>query len=159
VRRLKESRERESPRSGTCVGGTFDILHDGHRELLGKAAEASNDEILLVGITSDELAASGRSRKVRKFSERADAVSIYLKRLGCRFEIVEIHDFSGPAATEAGLDTIVVSSDTRENAERINLIRKEKGLAALRIISIDLVCGEDGVVLSSTLLAEKSVVK
>ncbi len=144
----------ESRHGRTCVGGTFDILHDGHRELLGKAAEAGQNEILLVGISSDELASSGRSRKVRSFQERADTVGSYLKSLGCRYEIVELHDFSGPAGFEARLDTIVVSSETRKNAERINIIRKENGLKSLRIICIDMLLGDDGVVLSSTMIAE-----
>jgi len=107
-----------------------------------------------VGITSDELASKGRERIVRSFTERVKTVGTFLEKLGCPFEVVELHDFSGPAAYEPGLDTIVVSSETRNNAERINFIRKEKGLAPLKIICIDMVCGDDGVVLSSTLIAE-----
>ena len=146
----------KSHRGRSCVGGTFDILHDGHRELLRKAAEASNGEILLVGITSDELASSERERNVRPFSERTDTVGSYLKSLGCRFEIAKLHDFSGPAGCDPGLETIVVSSDTRKNAVRINGMRTENGLAPLEIICIDLVRGNDGVVLSSTLIAGNS---
>ena len=150
---MKDSSEIEPRRGRTCVGGSFDILHLGHMELLGRAAEASNDQILLVGITSDEFASSGRVRKVRPFNERVKSVCLYLESLGCRFEIVELNDPYGPAASDAGLDTIVVSSDTRNNAVRINCSRKENGLAPLKIIVIDMVCGDDGVVLSSTLMA------
>ncbi|MCK5414405.1 MAG: adenylyltransferase/cytidyltransferase family protein, partial [Thermoplasmata archaeon] len=47
-----------------AVGGTFEIIHIGHRALLAKAfAVAVGDEVL-IGLTSDHLAKSTRGRMV-----------------------------------------------------------------------------------------------
>ena len=45
-----------------ALGGTFDIIHDGHMKLLNKAFSISNKAI--IGLTSDELAAKkGKKRR------------------------------------------------------------------------------------------------
>ena len=133
-----------------CVGGTFDIFHDGHRELLDRASEAAEGRKLLVGITSDRFASSTRNRDIRTFEERARVVSSFLKGRGCRFEIVELNDPYGPAATDPGITSIIASTDTYGNAVRINELRVERGLGPLEIITVDMVRGEDGIALSST---------
>ena len=138
-----------------CVGGTFDIFHDGHRKLLEKAREAAGDGKLLVGITSDEFARVGRARKIRSFSERAETVASFLDDLGCRSEIVRLDDFHGPAATDPNFTGIAVSRDTEKNARRVNRMRKERALPPLNIIVIDMVCDENDIPLSSTRIAKR----
>lgn len=146
-----EERDGPDPRPGDpCVGGTFDIFHDGHRELLNRASEAAEGRKLLVGITSDRFASSTRNRDIRTFEERAEVVSSFLKGRGCRFEIVELNDPYGPAATDPEITSIIVSADTYGNVGRINELRKERGLEPLEVVTVEMVCGEDGVVVSAT---------
>ena len=47
-----------------ALGGTFDIIHDGHMKLLSKAFSISNKAI--IGLTSDELAAKKGKFKINK---------------------------------------------------------------------------------------------
>ena len=42
------------------IGGTFNVLHKGHRALLDKALEIGDE--VVVGLTSDRFASSGRER-------------------------------------------------------------------------------------------------
>ena len=137
-----------------CVGGTFDMFHEGHRQLLGTAARMGHGRKLLVGITSDEFGQTLRERKIRPFRERKGAVSRFLEKLGIDFEIVELNDFHGPAAADPDITTIIVSKDTKENAERINRMRMKASLPPLEMIVIDMVLDENDIPLSSTRIAE-----
>jgi len=58
-------------------------------------------------------------------------------------EIVKIDDPFTPGI-RPGLTHIIVSSETRANAEKINDIRKDKGLSPLKIIEIGWVLADDG---------------
>lgn len=138
-----------------CVGGTFDIFHEGHRRLLRKVVEVARGNGVLIGITSDEFASEFRERKIHSFEQRSEAVSEFLEELGCDFVIVKLHNFHGPAATDPSITGIVVSPDTLENAERINRMRRKNSLAPLKVIEIEMVYGEDGEPVSSSGLAEK----
>ena len=51
-----------------CVGGTFDIIHTGHRALLQAAFEQG--EFVFVGLGSDRLASEGREREMRSYKSR-----------------------------------------------------------------------------------------
>ena len=143
-------------RARVCVGGTFDILHEGHRRLLFRAAELSGNGILLVGVTSDHFASSTRDRAIRPYRKRAAGVAEYLDRLGCGHVIVEIEDLAGPSASDEQIKIIVVSEETRGSGERINEIRRERGLAPMRIVSVDMVKDEEGGTLSASRLAGKA---
>ena len=133
-----------------CVGGTFDILHEGHERLLCRACEKAEGRMLLVGVTSDELASTTREREVRPFEERAEVVSSFLEKKRCHFMIVELNNPYGPAANDPEITSIIVSLDTYGDVERINELRDEMDLEPLKIITVDMVCGEDGVVVSAT---------
>ncbi len=127
-----------------AVGGTFDRLHSGHKTLLSRAFEVA--EFVLVGITSDEML----SKEAESYNERKRALEKFLRKFGKRCEIVKLHDAYGPAATDAELDAIVVSEETKHRAIEINEMRKKKNLKPLEIIVIPLVLAEDGAAISST---------
>ena len=55
------------------MGGTFDILHKGHRALLTKASEIGN--IVLIGLTTDERASQGRKdTEINTYGERKESL-------------------------------------------------------------------------------------
>ena len=131
-----------------CVGGTFDMFHRAHRALLDAAC--ASGECVLVGITSDKMAAGDREgARLQTYSERAKAVAGYLNAQGKRHRIMELNDRHGPAISGA-CDAIAVSSDTRATAEQMNRIRRRKGLKPLAVIEIGTVLAEDGLPVSST---------
>src|SRR5437764_9754180 len=68
--RRRPQHERGGRRAMTRVamGGTFDVLHRGHRALLD-AAFAAGDQGVSVGVTTDAFANAHRQRTVRPYAE------------------------------------------------------------------------------------------
>ena len=131
-----------------CLGGTFDRLHRAHRALLGRAAEEADR--IFVGITSDRMAkATKNCQRVQPYSARVKAVSAFLKTRGRPFELFQLNDRFGPAAS-GPYDAILVSHDTHSTAEEINKLRRNHHLPPLRIIEQDMILSEDGQPLSSS---------
>jgi pantetheine-phosphate adenylyltransferase len=132
-----------------CVGGTFNVIHDGHIALLKKAFSLGGE--LFVGLTSDMMATGKRAVPVQDYETREKNLTLALSRLsgGKRFSIFMIGDELGPAATE-DFDMIVVSKDTEPGALRINKAREARGLRPLRIVRIPMVLARDGEPISST---------
>lgn len=56
-----------------ALGGTFDIIHRGHLELLRKAFSISSK--VIIGLTSDELAIRKGKNPVNKYSRRETLLS------------------------------------------------------------------------------------
>jgi pantetheine-phosphate adenylyltransferase len=134
------------------LGGTFDPVHDGHRALFERAFELGD---VTVGLTSDDLAPETRheERHVRSFEERKRDLEAELAALADEhdreFEVRELTEPTG-IATEPGFDVLVVSAETTDGAERVNEVRREKGLEPLDVAVVDRVPAEDGEPISST---------
>lgn len=134
------------------VGGTFSLLHRGHRHLLSFAALHS--ERLVVGVTSDEYVKARKTHPVEPFELRALAVLLFVKTVdpGVSVEVVPIDDAYGPAIADAEVDCIFVSEETLLGALAVNLVRRLRGFSALTIYVVDTVPHASGERLSSTLL-------
>jgi pantetheine-phosphate adenylyltransferase len=126
------------------IGGTFDGLHMGHREFIRRAFGIGGK--VLVCITSDSMT-EGKpdSRKIDTFAKRKQHVAEFLKseNLIRRAEIVRLEDPFTPGL-RPDLTHIVVSPATRANAEKLNSMRKDKGLPELEIVEIPWVMAGDG---------------
>jgi pantetheine-phosphate adenylyltransferase len=131
-----------------CLGGTFSHLHRGHEALLAMAFDVGDE--VFVGLASDEMA-RGKCHDVPPFGVRRGALAEMCERLAGdkRFEIHEIQDEAGPAAT-GDFDAIVVSEETLDGARRINEMRETNGLRPLKILAIATFHASDGRPLSST---------
>lgn len=140
----------------SAVGGTFSLLHRGHRYLLSHAALHS--EKILIGVTSDEYARSRKTHPVEPFEQRALSVLLYIFTVNPRIavEVIPIDDAYGPAVSDPELDCIFVSEETLPGAFAINIVRRLRGLTPLKIYSVDTVLDEKGVRLSSTLLWQRA---
>jgi pantetheine-phosphate adenylyltransferase len=134
------------------LGGTFDPVHDGHRALFERAFELGD---VTVGLTSDDLAPRTRSedRYVRPFEARKrdleSELAAFASEYDRTFEVRELTEPTG-IASEPGFDVLVVSPETRDGGERVNEVRRERGLDPLDIEVVDHVYAEDGEVISST---------
>jgi len=134
-----------------AVGGTFDLLHRGHKILLRKALQIG--ERIMVGLTENGFARTlHKPHRVDPYRRRERELKSFLKKHGGvdRTEIVALRDPFGPSIHDRRIEAIVVSEKTKRTAIMINRIRREKGLKPLRIISIDMVLAEDYVPISTT---------
>lgn len=148
------------------LGGTFTPIHNGHRALLHSAFQTAShdgpgDGHVIVALTSSEVAAQTRSdpthvERLGPFDERRTALDEELARTSeaytASYEIVELGDTHGPAATRRDIDALVVSPEAKaqRRAYELNDVRRSNGLTPLEIHTPPLVVAEDGQRISST---------
>ncbi len=139
--------------NSVAVGGTFDILHDGHKALLRKAYELGR---VTIGLVSDKMA-KRKGHAVNPYGIRKQALVTYVQALtGTEPEIVELNDPYGPTL-KTHFDYIVVSPDTIDTARRINSIRTERGMLPITIVCVDFVRACDGKPISSSRIRQREI--
>ena len=129
------------------LGGTFDVLHQGHKRLLAVAFDVANS--VVIGLTSDDFAARFRINGTPSYEKRKKGLQQHLSSFEKPYSIVEINDSYGVATLDVDIDCIVVSEETLLRAEEINTIRFKKNLPKLVIIVVPLVLADDGKPISS----------
>jgi pantetheine-phosphate adenylyltransferase len=133
-----------------CIGGTFDILHKGHKILISKALEVAEKQgHIFIGITSEEFFRNKKNLKT--FEERKKNVLDYISKKKTVNQVVvkPINDKYGPSV-DGDFDAIVVSPETIKTAEEINKKRREIGKKPLKIIEIPFILAEDNKPISSS---------
>ena len=135
----------------SCLGGTFDHLHKGHKALLDAAF--SQSRFVLIGLSSDKFAHETHTYKatLQSFLERKEALTGYLysKNYLERSKIEEINDPIGTSTKYHNLGVIFCTEDTRANAELINKRRNMRALPSLKIFEVPIVLAEDGLPISA----------
>ena len=138
------------------LGGTFDRLHAGHEAFLDKAFKSA--EKVIIGLTTSAMLKKiVRQNSIWPFEERKKVVEGFVKKYGKEFTIEPIDDIFGPSTEIEDLDAIVATDETRHTCERINQIRKRKGLKTLEIIHVSYVYSEDCRVVSSSRIRKKEI--
>ncbi len=132
-------------------GGTFDLLHKGHKKFIKDVLDVS--ENVLLGITSDLYVSNFKSEQIDKFEIRKKAVLDFLESIGSknRVEIVSINQAYEPLLTsEFSPKAIAVTPQTEKTALEINQKRESLNLPSLEIEVIEMEKAEDGNLISST---------
>jgi len=140
-----------------CIGGTFRILHKGHKLLIDTAFEiAAPNGYVFIGLASGDLIKN--KGKIDTLSNRKTTLEKYLLIKGYqeRALIKPIRDKYGPAIDEE-FDAIIVSPETKKTAEEINYKRRKKGKKPLKIIQIPFVLADDGMPISSSRIKSKEI--
>jgi pantetheine-phosphate adenylyltransferase len=135
-----------------AIGGTFDEIHAGHRELLIRAFSLGRS--VLIGVSSDNFAAAtkGKNRLRHRFETRVESLVQFIHdEFGnVNFEIKELNDDFGPTSLDRNLQALVVSEETEPKGHEINRIRSSKGFDPLVIVTVTMLKAEDGRPLSSS---------
>jgi inosine/xanthosine triphosphatase len=131
----------------TAVGGTFDILHRGHRALLDKAF-AVGDEVA-IGVMSDAYA-TGHKTKTVPLTERLAAINAYASMKGKPYTVGVIDEPSGTLLSDPSIDALVVGPEAYQSAERFSKDRASAGLSPLKIYKVPYFLADDCTPISST---------
>lgn len=134
-----------------ALGGTFDVFHAGHKQLLSEAFRLADK--VLIGITSDQLAKSlKKGHPVRPFPQRVRDVRTFLRnrQWSSRARISQLNEPYGPAYRRRKLQALIVSEGTLKSGRRLNKLRQKKGLKPLKLRVVRLLAAEDGRPISST---------
>jgi len=131
----------------SVAAGTFNILHEGHKKLIEKAFEVGDE--VIIGLTADDMASDAREETI-PFYLRKKELEAFLKKMNKPWEIVEIIDIYGPKEKVDSADIIVVSDETRKNAEKLNRERGSRGIRPLKVVVIPIVNAHNGMKISST---------
>jgi len=138
------------------AGGTFDILHAGHKALLRKAYELVEEDKsssspfaaarageVLIGLTSDAMARKWKRRKIEDFKYRKKELEGFVrKEFNIKPKIVKIEDKFGPTLKE-DFDYIVVSPETYKTALLINKERQKRNKKSIKIVKINFTLAKD----------------
>ncbi|MGA9100306.1 MAG: phosphopantetheine adenylyltransferase [Methanotrichaceae archaeon] len=141
-----------------AVGGTFDPIHDGHIDLLRRAFELGKDGEVVIGLTSNEMAQSTRTRPVLDYETRLKNLKETLRKVfGIDdVRIMKLDDKCGSSIYE-DFDYIIVSPETLPMALKINRFREKRGMKPLKISMIEYKLAQDHERISSTRISEGNI--
>ena len=134
-----------------AMGGTFDILHIGHIELLKKSFEIG--KFVIIGLSSDNLVKERLKKKINNPYEvrKQNLVKIIEMEVGSNFyEITKLEDVFGPLMFSEKVDCMVASTETSYKGEHVNEVRTRMGLPVIDIVSVELKLAQDGLPISSS---------
>ena len=149
-----ENREvKEFPFKLVGLGGCFDHLHDGHKELLRTAFKLGKN--VAIGLTTEELQKSKECKNaIESYSDREGNLQNFIENelgiIAKFYSVIPLKDPFGPAITEVELEAHVSSIETHRGALLINERRLQNGLKPLILVIIPLVLNELGEKISST---------
>jgi len=141
-----------------CLGGTFNILHKGHKKLFDKAIEVAGEKgILYIGLTRGEVIK--KKKNIKPFEERKNEIESYFSRQKKTpiIKIIQINSKYDQSLTYDDYDIIVVSPETIITAYEINRKRKELGNNLLEIVQIPFILADDGKPISSSRIFKKEI--
>ncbi len=129
-----------------CVGGTFDILHLGHKKLLERAFEIGDE--VVIGLSSDEFLMK-IGKRARNYEKRLMQLKQFLNEIGKSARIEKLNSIYGSTLHE-DFDAIIVSPESEERAKIINEMRRKNGRREIKIIKVPFVLAEDGIPISTS---------
>ena len=140
-----------------AMGGTFDVIHDGHMALLNKSFSISSK--VIIGLSSDQLAAKRGKNLVNDYSTRLSSLESVIEKSfpNSSYEISKLENDFGPAAIEGSVKALVVSEETSDKGLHLNELRAEQNMPPVEIVVVPIVLAKDGKAISSTRIKNSEI--
>jgi pantetheine-phosphate adenylyltransferase len=140
-----------------ATGGTFDIIHRGHLTLLSDAFAISDK--VIIGLTSDELAAKKGKLLINKYENRLENLTAVISKEfpNSSFKISKLDNDFGPAVLEKEVEALVVSDEKSNQGTILNQLRAEKNLTPVKIIIVPMFLAKDGTRISTTRIKNSEI--
>lgn len=132
-----------------ATGGTFDIIHRGHRSLLDAALQYDS---AIIGLCSDEFVRKRGKDTLHDYDTRFYNLDGFICEHfpGKEFQIHPLDDTFGPAVLQADVGILVTSEETYHTGDILNKMRISRGLPPVDVVSVQMVSGSDGTRISTT---------
>ena len=140
-----------------AMGGTFDIIHDGHMALLNKSFSISSN--VIIGLSSDQLAAKRGKNIDNNYEERLSSLESVIEKNfpNSSYEISKLENDFGPAVIEGTVQALVVSEETSSKGVKLNELRAERNHPPAEIVVVPMVLAKDGKAISSTRIKNSEI--
>ena len=140
-----------------ALGGTFDLVHQGHIELLRQGFSISSK--VVIGLTSDELAKKKGKELLNDYSRRHKVLEEIIRKNfpNVDYEISKLDNDFGPAVLEKEVEALIVSEETAFQGEEINRLRKQKNASPVQIVVVPMVLAKDGKRISTTRIKNSEI--
>ena len=140
-----------------AMGGTFDIIHNGHMALLNKAFSISTK--VIIGVTSDQLAVKKGKNPENDYSKRISLLKSTIEENfpDSAYEISKLENEFGPAVLEESVKALIVSEETSDKGTLLNKLRAERNLPPVKIVVVPIVLAKDGKAISTTRIKNSEI--
>ncbi len=140
-----------------ALGGTFDLLHKGHLELLRNGFEISSK--VIIGLTSDEFAKRKGKHLIHNYKQRYDALESTIKKNfpDTKYEISKLENDFGPAVLEKEVKALVVSEETAFQGNELNKLRRKKNLPDVEVLVVPMALAKDGKRISTSRIRNSEI--
>ena len=140
-----------------ATGGTFDIIHKGHIELLRKSFSISSK--VIIGLSSDELVKKMGKKISNNYHQRFESLSTAIEKNfpNSSYQISKLENDFGPAVLEEGVEALVVSEETKNMGQILNQLRAKKNLPPVEVIVVAMVLAKDGSTISTTRIRDSEI--
>ncbi len=140
-----------------AMGGTFDVIHSGHMELLNKAFSISSK--VIIGLSSDQLATKKGKNLANDYSKRLSLLKSVIEKSfpNSAYEVSKLENDFGPAVIEGSVKALVVSEETSNKGLLLNELRAERNLPPVKIVVVPMVLAEDGKSISTTRIKNSEI--
>jgi pantetheine-phosphate adenylyltransferase len=140
-----------------ALGGTFDLIHRGHIELLRKGFSISSK--VIVGLTSDELAQKKGKKLINKYLQRYKTLEETISENfpNTKYEISKLENDFGPAVLEKDVEALVLSEETSFQSKELNRLRRQRNVPEVEIIIVPMVLAKDGKRISTSRIRNSEI--
>ncbi len=134
-----------------ALGGSFDHLHDGHKDFILFAASISKS--LIIGVTDQHMVLKKPfSELIQPTHVRKQAVLNFCNQHEIKAKLITLNDPFGPTIEENTIEAVICTTDTLPGANKINEIRNKLHLKELPIHVHQLKKDKEGI---ATISAER----